>query len=577
VSFLLNTAQPGPSIQINQHNFTFYSHLRLRIQQVGNKFFNRSFSVPLVACFFAFSFVLAFAVVHTLSSWRQTTENRSRLNEIIEQVISRIEYATDYSLLTAYDLANDSDLACDASGINAMQQLAHARSIIKDIQIYDADNVLLCQAFPRAGEGNVKKLAPGIAARNPSVSLHNIEFYNRQMLGVALKHAETSRVVIVSDFEALLYDSMPAALRDQSIIGLRIAGLSDFAKLGDERTVPAESVELQQSAQRFPLKASLKIDYSVLANWHKPSLMNCIFIALALAVVASLVFLREIQRPQSPTHRFQAAHEAGEFQPFFQPVVNAQTGIVEGCEALLRWIKADGTIIPPMKFIHELENTSMLTPVTLSLIERSLFVLSPILLARPRFHIAFNFTPEQIIASDLVSVLNEICTRHGVLPCSLTVELTERNGTAEDEAVRKATHTVREAGYRIALDDVGTGHNGLSQLHDFEADYLKIDKKFVDMLGQSASADAIVKLLVELARKIGLTLIAEGVETAGQAELLRKYGVHKLQGYLFSKPLPAADFITYCQINMMRTIAAEAKATTRQSDQGNVFQINHVA
>lgn len=451
--------------------------------------------MPRLVCFFAASFVLAFVIVHTISGLRQENENRSRLNEITEQVISRVEYATDYSLLAAYDLISDDSLSCDAAGTKAMQQMALARSIIKDIQVYDAKGMLRCQAFPIAGLSKVADLQRGAAARNPSVTLHNITFYERHMLGVALDIAEDGRVVVVSDFEALLYDTMPAALRDQSYVSLIIESLGDFSTIGNVTALSNDAFVMQMTAQRFPLIARFKIERSALANWHKPSLLNCILIAIGLAVVASLVFAREMQRPLSPTQRFSAALNADEFQPFFQPIVNAQSGAVEGCEALLRWVKATGEVIPPMKFINELENSPMLVPVTLDMIERSLFVLSPILQARPNFHVAFNITPEHIITTNFVTELNDICARHAVLPSSITVELTERNGAASDQAVRRATQMVRSAGYRIALDDVGTGHNGLAQVHDFEADYLKIDKKFVDMLGHSETASSIVTLL----------------------------------------------------------------------------------
>jgi c-di-GMP phosphodiesterase len=526
---------------------------------VGKTFSNRPATEPWLACCFAVCFILAFSAVYNISSRQQNSENNSRLTEIASQVISRAEYATDYSLLAAYELINSGELLCDAAGTKAMQRLALARSIIKDIQVYDAKGLLRCQAFPVDGLSLTSDLRHGAVARNPSVTLHNITFYDRQMLGVALDLAEDGRVVIVSDFEALLYDAMPAALRDQSFVSLIIEGLGDFSTIGNAAVLSNDVLILQKAAKRFPLVAHFKIENTALADWHKPSLLKSILIAIGLASLTSLFLVREIQRPLSPTQRFSAAQNANEFQPFFQPIVNAESGVVEGCEALLRWVKTSGEIIPPMRFINELEHSPMLVPITLGLIEQSLFVLSPILQARPAFHIAFNITPDHIIATNFVSDLNLICARHAVQPGSVTVELTERHGLASDEALRCATQLVRRAGYKIALDDVGTGHNGLSQVHDFEADYLKIDKKFVDMLGQSETASSIVMLLVELGQKMGLKLIAEGIESATQAALLRQIGVHKLQGYLYSKPLPASDFISYCQASVLRTTAAQMK------------------
>ena len=540
--------------------FTLGLRIRFTVTSVGKISFSRNLSVPRLACFFAASFATAFISIYAISGWRQSSENRGRLNEITEQVISRVEFATDYSLLAAYELINDGNLSCDAAGTRAMQQLVLARSIIKDLQVYDAKGRLRCQAFPLAGLVGAADLPRGAAARNPSVTLHNIRFHERHMLGVALDIEAEGRVVVVSDFEALLYDTMPAALRDQSFVSLIIKGLGDFSTIGNVAAISNDILVIQKYAQRFPLIAHFKVERSAMANWHKPSLLNCILLALGLATVASLVIAREMQRPLSSAQRFAAALNADEFQPFFQPIVNAQSGAVEGCEALLRWVKATGEIIPPMKFIGELENSPMLVPVTLGMIERSLFVLSPILQARPSFHIAFNITPEHIIATDFVAELNGVCARHSVMPGSVTVELTERHGGASDEAVRRATQLVRGAGYKIALDDVGTGHNGLAQVHDFEADYLKIDKKFVDMLGQSETASAIVTLLVELGQKMGLKLIAEGIESEAQSINLRKLGVHKLQGFLYSKPLAASDFISFCQANLLRATAVDMKA-----------------
>lgn len=518
------------------------------------------------ASVFAACLTIFFVAVHAITNWRQGNDNRNRLNEITEQVISRVEYATDYSLLTAYDFVNESDLSCDAAAIAKMQQLALARSIIKNIQVYDDRGTLKCQAFSNSGSDSVAALLPGAVARNPTISLHNIQFYDRKMLGVALRGSDDGRVLIVSDFEALLYDTMPAALRDQSFVSLSISGFTEFSSIGDNATLSSGATTIEKTAQRFPLTAHFKIDQAALSKWNKPSLLYNILIALGLATLASIIFIREIQRPLSPSQRFREALHASEFQPFFQPVVNAQDGTVEGCEALLRWVKANGEIIPPMKFINELENSPLIEKVTLQIIEKSLFVLAPILRARPSFHLAFNITPEHIVAPHFLDDLNRICVRHNVKPSSVTVELTERQGSTNDEAIRKATQIVRVAGYKIALDDVGTGHNGLAQVHDFEADYLKIDKKFVDMLGQSETASSIVSLLVELGQKMKLTLIAEGIETESQAALLRKIGVHKLQGYFYSKPLPAADFIVYCQTNLLQATATELKMAVEKTE-----------
>jgi EAL domain-containing protein (putative c-di-GMP-specific phosphodiesterase class I) len=219
----------------------------------------------------------------------------------------------------------------------------------------------------------------------------------------------------------------------------------------------------------------------------------------------------------------------------YQPLVESGKRKVTGLEALLRWEHPERGWIPPHLFVPVAEETGLISTLGDWVLGEACKV------ARewPNLTIAVNLSPIQFCDEGFAERISAIVKDAGVSPHQIELEVTEGVVLDQNETVRGALRRLRAEGFRIALDDFGTGYSSLSYLRDFEVDKIKIDKSFIQSLGQTMDAGAIVTAVVTLGRAMGLQVTAEGVETADQEAFLRSAGCSQLQGFLFSRAVPA--------------------------------------
>ncbi len=221
----------------------------------------------------------------------------------------------------------------------------------------------------------------------------------------------------------------------------------------------------------------------------------------------------------------------------YQPVIDSGERKVIGFEALLRWHHPGRGWISPEIFVPVAEETGLITPLGDWVLHETCAV------ARewPELTIAVNMSPTQFCDEGLADRLCAIVREAGVSPCQFELEVTEGVVLDQNETVRGALRRLRAEGFRVALDDFGTGYSSLRYLRDFEVDKIKIDKSFIQSLGHTMDAGAIVTAVVTLGRAMGLQVTAEGVETADQESFLRSAGCSQLQGFLFSRAVPMSE------------------------------------
>jgi sensor c-di-GMP phosphodiesterase-like protein len=228
--------------------------------------------------------------------------------------------------------------------------------------------------------------------------------------------------------------------------------------------------------------------------------------------------------------------------PYFQPIFSLKDGKMAGCEVLARWIKADGSIVPPYQFIPLAEQTGRIVPLTWQLMDEALLQMRPYLRRDKSFYLAFNISASHLLQPGFAEDLRRHVSGARVGSRNIVIELTEREELPDLDKARDILSGLQERGYKVALDDAGTGHSGLSYMQKLGADVIKIDKLFVDSILTERSARVLIELLVNLARELGMSTVAEGIETREQADMLRDLGVDRGQGYLVSPPVNGAKF-----------------------------------
>ena len=230
----------------------------------------------------------------------------------------------------------------------------------------------------------------------------------------------------------------------------------------------------------------------------------------------------------------------GEMELRYQPVVNAQSNMVTGVEALVRWTHPDRGVISPSVFIPIAEEANLIWPL-------GEWVLRKACEEAARWpgelRVAVNVSPIQFANADLPKIVAGALAAAGLPPDRLELEITESVFLADSNETARMFKALKGLGVRIALDDFGTGYSSLSYLAHLPIDTIKIDQAFTQEIGTSRKADSLMNAIAQLAHDLKLRLIVEGVETPEQLSVIEKHAVHGIQGYIFARPMTAADLL----------------------------------
>jgi diguanylate cyclase (GGDEF)-like protein/PAS domain S-box-containing protein len=237
------------------------------------------------------------------------------------------------------------------------------------------------------------------------------------------------------------------------------------------------------------------------------------------------------------------ALERNEFVLHYQPQVDLKTGQIVGMEALIRWKHPELGMVPPSRFVGVAEDTGLIVPIG-AWVMRAACAQNKIWqdAGLGRLRVAVNLSARQFSAADLVPGIEQILLDTGLDPSCLELELTESLFMSDVTPAVELLHRMKSLGVKLSIDDFGTGYSSFSYLSRFPIDVLKIDRSFVNDISHDANDAAIVASIIALAHNLRLSVIAEGVETAEQLDYLRHQGCDEMQGYYFSRPLPAPEF-----------------------------------
>lgn len=232
-----------------------------------------------------------------------------------------------------------------------------------------------------------------------------------------------------------------------------------------------------------------------------------------------------------------------ELELHYQPLVCTKSGETVGCEALARWQNDELGFIPPPEFISVAEKNGQIIELGELILQRACLQLKEWQKIEPQLQMSVNISPLQVMDTDFISVIKNALQLSGISPGSLKLEVTEQLMLQSNNDVLNKLNAIKQLGVQLVIDDFGVGYASLNYLCGYPFEVLKIDQSFIRNITQEESLYTLTATITELAHSLGLKVVAEGVETEEIAMLLQQMGCDLMQGYLFSRPLPADAFL----------------------------------
>jgi sensor c-di-GMP phosphodiesterase-like protein len=460
------------------------------------------------------------------------------------RAISLAESRVDSVVDALDELAAGGVATCEPGNIAAMRHAAFATIPIKEIAILGPDGATLCTHLGVASGGR------DLISSEPFIGGYTIDVMK---LATGTHVVRLRRPVeggpnsIAALVPAILFlpqvSSQGSPFSAFARIVTRGGGVIGQIGVLPKPNSDANFAAWQNSGRYgFTVGVSLPRGGVVASHAGIERLGMAVTLAIVLVLVCFAVLVPQ-RAPNNPVEELERALAAGEFVPYYQPIVDIRSGQLRGAEVLVRWRKADGSLVLPGAFIPLAESSGLIREMTRDLMRRVCIEAGAAIGRRPALKISFNFAG-QLFGDD--SVVKDVRTIFSGTPNKLTqvvLEVTERDPIENFTATRQTIAALQGLGVRIAIDDVGTGHSGLSYMLKLGVDIIKIDKMFVDAIGTDRNSTTIVETLVDLAHNMRMDIVAEGVENFEQVMHLRELGIRSAQGYVFAPPLPGGAFL----------------------------------
>lgn len=237
---------------------------------------------------------------------------------------------------------------------------------------------------------------------------------------------------------------------------------------------------------------------------------------------------------------------ADEFTIYYQPKVNLETGLIYGLEALVRWVRPDGTVISPAEFIPLSEETGLIVDLGRIVLEKACRDMKSLLAQFPDpLTVSINLSGRQLGHPEIIKDIKEITSRHKTSPVNMEFEITESTLMENVDETVKILREISDMGFELSIDDFGTGYSSLAYLKKFPINTLKIDRSFIIDITKNDEDASIVRTIIDMSRNLNLNVVAEGVETAEQSLMLKEIGCSRIQGFFYAKPLPLSELIIF--------------------------------
>jgi sensor c-di-GMP phosphodiesterase-like protein len=491
--------------------------------------------------------VVAVATMAAFTLWMHGLIDRRGQEEVeltARRSLELAERRIDEALATLDALARQGAANCRARDLEALQKAVFFNAAIKEISVVAADGRILCDSA--AIETGPRVILSSQRAEVAGILLIDVMRVGQRGLMVRISRRDGVTGALAGLIPAPLFNAAAAQRGGAFAPYVRLTTRDGTAIVehGTPAAPEAEWFMATQTSPRYGFTSTVSLPREALqGESERLRGQATAFGATIFVIILALAALLPRRRRKDPIAEFEQAIAADQFVPYYQPVVDIRTGRLRGAEVLARWCKPDGSYVLPATFIPFAESSGLVVPLTRALMRRVRDEIGEVIGSRPEVKINFNLAAPHFADDRIVADVREIFSDSAISLRQVMLEVTERQPLENLGAARRVIAGLQELGCGVAIDDVGTGHGGLSYILKLGADTIKIDKLFIDAIGSDHHSTTILETLVDLARSMRMDVVAEGVETFEQVLKLRDLGILAAQGHVFAPPLPGSSFL----------------------------------
>ena len=507
--------------------------------------------------------LLAGAPLAAFNFWLNGLVDRRGLEEVdtsVKRAIALAESRVTQVIAMLDGLAARGVDSCQPGDVAAMRQAAFDTMPVKEIGVVGPDGQTQCTHLGLPlGERQLVSSEPLAGASWYTLDLIQLE--NGQPMVRLRRNVGAGPNGIAALVPAFLF--LPQVSTQggpfSAYAHIATANGGSIGKIGIRPTASDAAFVAKMKSDKFGFNAEISMPRGHVIAGHADLEWLSLFATGAVLMIVGVISVLMTRRAAgNPVAELERALQAGEFVPYYQPIVDICSGQLRGAEVLARWRKPDGTLVLPSAFIPLAESSGLIRQLTRDQMRRVCAEAGAAIGRRPALKISFNFAGQLFGDDKIVKDVRNIFSASPIKLSQVVLEVTERDPIENFTATRQTIAALQGLGVRIAIDDVGTGHSGLSYMLKLGVDIIKIDKMFVDAIGTDRNSTTIVETLVDLAHNMRMDVVAEGVENFEQVMYLRELGVRSAQGYVFAPPLPGKSFLQLVEaLDPLSAAAAE--------------------
>jgi sensor c-di-GMP phosphodiesterase-like protein len=488
------------------------------------------------------------AIVHYGLSAYVERQGQDEVELAARKAVKRAEWRVSQTLAGLADIGHIATESCADLDLDALRRAIMTTTPIKELSIMSDDGAVRCAHFGFAGQS--WPISRELAAGEGDVMFAVVRPLDLRDRALRIRTHRAGEVLTIAAYvpaDMFLPENSSTMDGPQVRImlaeGTMIAGPEEASQEPQQPALDKGALVARGVSARYPIIVVAQESRAAVFAVHSDlltvgTLGSGMFAIIALAMLA---LSPRLQRA-NPITEMENAFAAKQFVPYYQPMVDIKSGRVVGAEVLIRWRKPDGTIVPPTKFVPLAESTGLIVDITRSLMQQACEEVGDAVGRRPAFKLSFNLAARHFDNEMIVSDLREIFEDSPIRLSQVVCEVTESQPLENLTAARRVIASLQGLGCRVAIDDVGTGHGGLSYMLKLGVDCIKLDKMFVDAIGTERYSTTIIETLVDLARNMRMDIVAEGVENFEQVTFLREHGIGVAQGHVFAPPLAGPLF-----------------------------------